>query len=320
MNPADTRAVASDPAALAAEVARLKQELDAVVLAHFYQEPAIQDVADHVGDSLYLAQRAEAAAAEVIVFAGVHFMAETAKILNPDKPVLVPDLSAGCSLADGCPAEEFAAWRARYPEHKVVTYINCSAATKAQSDIICTSSNAVKVVESFPPDQPLIFAPDRFLGRWVAEQTGRDLVLWPGSCEVHEVFSAIRLEELREEHPAAVVAAHPECPGVVLDQADHIGSTSSILAYARRTPAREIIVVTEPGILHQMQKENPDKVLIPAPGADETCSCNLCPHMRKNTPAKLVACMQNRSPEVVVPRDLAERALVPLQRMLDLSR
>ncbi len=319
MNPTDTTTPMA-PAALAAEVTRLEQELDAVILAHFYQEPAIQDLADHVGDSLYLAQKAAATDAEVIVFAGVHFMAETAKILNPDKPVLVPDLTAGCSLADGCPPDEFAAFRAQYPDHAVVTYINCSAATKAQSDIICTSSNAVKVVESFPPEQPLIFAPDRFLGRWVAEQTGRELVLWHGSCEVHEVFSAIRLEELREEHPDAVVAAHPECPGVILDQADHVGSTSSILAYARRTPAREIIVVTEPGILHQMQKENPDKVLIPAPGADETCACNLCPHMRKNTPAKLLACMRHRRPEVVVDPEVAVRALVPLQRMLDLGR
>ena len=319
MNPLDAT-IAADPAAAAAEVARLKQELDAVILAHFYQEPAIQDLADHVGDSLYLAQRAAETRAEVIVFAGVHFMAETAKILNPDKQVLVPDLSAGCSLADGCPADAFAAWRAQYPDHKVVTYINCSAAVKAQSDIICTSSNAVKVVESFPPDQPLIFAPDRFLGRWVAAQTGRDLVLWQGSCEVHEVFSAIRLEELREEHPDAVVTAHPECPGVILDQADHIGSTSSILAFARQTPARKIIVVTEAGILHQMQKENPDKILIPAPGADETCSCNLCPYMRKNTVAKLIACMRERSPEVTVAPELARRALAPLQRMLELSR
>lgn len=307
-----------DPA-VAEEIHRLRRELNAVILAHYYQEPALQDLADHVGDSLYLAQRAAETAADVIVFAGVHFMAETAKILNPDKLVLVPDLEAGCSLADGCPADEFSAWLANYPGHKVVSYINCSAATKALSDIICTSSNAVNVVQSFPPDQPLVFAPDRFLGRWVAEQTGRDLVLWHGSCEVHEVFSAIRLEELREQHPNAVVAAHPECPGVILDQADHIGSTSSILAFARRTPAREIIVVTEPGILHQMQKENPDKVLIPAPGADETCSCNLCPYMRKNTPAKLLACMRDRRPEVTVAPDLAQRALAPLQRMLALS-
>jgi len=313
MNPAvDTRDHVS-------EIQRLRKELGAVILAHFYQEPAIQDLADHVGDSLYLAQQAAATDAEVIVFCGVHFMAETAKILNPDKLVLVPDLTAGCSLADGCPADEFAAWCAQYPDHKVVSYINCSAATKALSDIICTSSNAVKVVESFPPEQPLIFAPDRFLGRWVNEQTGRDMVLWHGSCEVHEVFSAIRLEELREEHPDAVVAAHPECPGVILDQADHVGSTSSILGFARTTPAREIIVVTEPGILHQMQKENPDKVLIPAPGADETCSCNLCPHMRKNTMAKLHACMRDRSPELVLDPELARRALAPLQRMLELS-
>jgi quinolinate synthase len=312
-------ATAAEPA-VAAEIDRLRRELNAVILAHFYQEAAIQDLADHVGDSLYLAQRAAETEAEVIVFAGVHFMAETAKILNPDKQVLVPDLDAGCSLADGCPADEFAAWLERYPEHKVISYINCSAATKALSDIICTSSNAVKVVESFPPDQPLVFAPDRFLGRWVAEQTGRDLVLWHGSCEVHEVFSAIRLEEMREEHPDAVVAAHPECPGVILDQADHVGSTSSILAYARATPARKIIVVTEPGILHQMQKENPDKVLLPAPGADESCSCNLCPYMRKNTVDKLHACMRDRAPELHLDPETAARALIPLQRMLDLSR
>jgi quinolinate synthase len=311
-------AVPIDPA-VAAEIEDLRRSMNAVILAHFYQEPAIQDLADHVGDSLYLAQRAAETDAEVIVFAGVHFMAETAKILNPDKLVLVPDLEAGCSLADGCPADEFAAWLRGYPGHKVVSYINCSAATKALSDIICTSSNAVKVVKSFPAEQPLVFAPDRFLGRWVAEQTGRDLVLWHGSCEVHEVFSAIRLEELREAHPQAVVAAHPECPGVILDQADHVGSTSSILAFARRTPAREIIVVTEPGIIHQMQKENPQKVLIPAPGADETCSCNLCPYMRKNTPAKLLACMRDRTPALEVDPDLARRALAPLQRMLDLS-
>jgi len=303
-----------------AEIQRLRRELNAVILAHFYQEPAIQDLADHVGDSLYLAQRAAEARADVIVFCGVHFMAETAKILNPEKLVLVPDLTAGCSLADGCPADEFAAWLAGYPGHKVISYINCSAATKALSDVICTSSNAVKVVESFPGDQPLVFAPDRFLGRWVNEQTGRDMVLWHGSCEVHEVFSAIRLEELREDHPDAVVAAHPECPGVILDQADHVGSTASILAYARTTPATKIIVVTEPGIMHQMQKENPGKTLLPAPGADETCSCNLCPHMRKNTLAKLHACMRDRTPALELDPELSRRALLPLQRMLDLSR
>ena len=317
--PAAPPAVPADPAVLA-EIDELRRELDAVILAHFYQEPAIQDLADHVGDSLYLAQRAAETEAAVIVFAGVHFMAETAKILNPDKLVLVPDLEAGCSLADGCPADQFADWLAQYPDHKVVSYINCAAATKALSDIICTSSNAVKVVESFPADQPLVFAPDRFLGRWVAEQTGRDLVLWQGSCEVHEVFSAIRLEELREDYPEAVVAAHPECPGVILDQADHVGSTSSILAFARTTPAAQIIVVTEPGIIHQMQKENPDKVLIPAPGADETCSCNLCPYMRLNTVTKLRDCLRERSPQLTLDPALAGEALAPLQRMLDLSR
>ncbi len=303
-----------------AEIQRLRRELDAVILAHYYQESAIQDLADHVGDSLHLAQRAAETDAEVIVFCGVHFMAETAKILNPDRLVLLPDLSAGCSLADGCPPDEFAAWRAQYPDHEVVSYINCSAETKAQSDMICTSSNAVKVVESFPADQPLIFAPDRFLGRWVAQQTGRDLVLWHGSCEVHEVFSAMRLEQLREAHPEAVVAAHPECPEIILDQADHVGSTSSILAFGRQTPAQAIIVVTEAGILHQMQKENPEKLLIPAPGADETCNCNLCPYMRKNTLEKLHACMRDREPSLQLDPDLAARALLPLERMLALSR
>jgi len=305
---------------LLAAIDERRRELNAVILAHYYQEPDIQDVADHVGDSLALAQRAAETEADVIVFAGVHFMAETAKILNPDRQVLVPDLEAGCSLADGCPADEFAAWRARYPHHKVVSYINCSAATKAQSDIICTSSNAVKVVESFPADQPLIFAPDRYLGSYVARQTGRDLVVWPGSCEVHEVFSEKRLVELKVTHPGAVVAAHPECPEAILRHADHVGSTSSILAYARETDAREIIVVTESGILHQMQKENPDKVLIPAPGADETCNCNECPYMKLNTLEKLYLCLRDRRPEVTVDPALAERALLPIRRMLDLGR
>jgi len=305
---------------LFAAIDDLRRDLDAVILAHYYQEPDIQDVADHVGDSLALAQQAAATRADVIVFAGVHFMAETAKILNPDRLVLVPDLTAGCSLADGCPPAEFSAWLAQYPGHKVVSYINCSAGTKALSDIICTSSNAVEVVESFPPEQPLVFAPDRYLGRYVAQRTGRDLVLWPGSCEVHEVFSERRLVELKALHPEAVVAAHPECPEAILQHADHVGSTSSILAYARRTPAREVIVVTESGILHQMRKENPEKVLIAAPGADESCSCNECPHMKKNTLEKLYLCLRDRSPELFVPADLADRARLPIERMLALSR
>ena len=302
------------------EINRLRRDLNAVILAHYYQEPAIQDIADFVGDSLALSQRAAEVDAEIIVFAGVHFMAETAKVLNPHKQVLLPDLAAGCSLADGCPPDEFAEFLARYPGHKVISYINCSAATKAMSDLICTSSNAVKMVESFPPDQPLVFAPDRYLGAWVSRTLGREMVLWPGSCEVHETFSEEGIVALRVANPDAVVAAHPECPERVLQHADHIGSTSSILAFARKTEARQIIVVTEPGILHQMQKENPDKELIPAPGMDETCNCNECPYMRKNTLEKLYLCMRDRAPEVLVEPDLSQRALAPIRRMLELSR
>lgn len=305
---------------LFAEIDALRGRLNAVILAHYYQEPDIQDVADHVGDSLALAQRAAETEADVIVFAGVHFMAETAKILNPRKQVLLPDLEAGCSLADGCPPDEFAEFIARHPGHKVVSYINCSAATKAMSDVICTSGNALKIVESFPAGQPLIFAPDRFLGGWVAKMLNRDLVLWHGSCEVHEMFSEKRLVELKIAHPDAVVAAHPECPEGVLQHADHVGSTASILAYARTAPSRQIIVVTEPGILHQMRKENPDKELIPAPGADESCNCNECPYMKLNTLEKLYLCMRDRTPEIVVDPATAAKALVPINRMLELSR
>lgn len=305
---------------LFAEIDRLRKELNAVILAHFYQEPDIQDVADFIGDSLALSQRAAETDAEVIVFAGVHFMAETAKILNPDKQVLLPDLEAGCSLADGCPPDEFRRFLADYPDHKVISYINCSAATKAMSDVICTSSNAVKIAASFPADQPLVFAPDRYLGNWVSRSLDRDLVLWPGSCEVHEVFSEKRLVELKAVHPGAVVAAHPECPRAILQHADHIGSTSGILAFARRTEARQIIVVTEPGILHQMQKENPDKELIAAPGQDESCNCNECPYMRMNTLEKLYLCLRDRTPEITVDPELAKQALIPINRMLELSR
>jgi len=305
---------------LFAEIDRLRRERRAVILAHYYQDPDIQDIADFVGDSLGLSQAAAATDAEVIVFAGVHFMAETAKLLCPEKTVLLPDLDAGCSLADGCPADAFAAFLSRYPGHKVVSYINCSAATKAQSDVICTSSNAVKIVASFPPDQPLVFAPDRFLGDWVSRQLGRDLVLWPGSCEVHETFSERKLIELKVSHPTAVVAAHPECPPAVLQHADHIGSTTSILEFARQTPARQIIVVTEPGILHHMRLENPGKELIPVPGADETCSCNECPYMKKNTLEKLYLCLRDGTPEITLDPALAARARAPIARMLELSR
>lgn len=305
---------------LFAEIDRLRKDLNAVILAHFYQEPDIQDIADFVGDSLALAQQAAATDADIIVFAGVHFMAETAKILNPQKQVLLPDLDAGCSLADGCPADEFATFLAQYPDHKVISYINCSAATKAMSDVICTSSNAVKIVQSFPADQPLVFAPDRFLGDWVRRSLKRDMALWPGSCEVHETFSEKKLVELKLEHPGAMVAAHPECPEGVLQHADMVGSTTAILNYAKETPAEKIIVVTEAGILHQMQKDNPGKQLIPAPGNDETCNCNECPYMKKNTLEKLYLCLRDRTPEIIVDADIAAKALVPINRMLELSK
>ena len=298
----------------------LRRELNAVILAHYYQDGAVQDVADFVGDSLALSQQAAETAADVIVFAGVHFMAETAKILNPDKTVLVPDLEAGCSLSDGCPSDEFAAFVARHPGHKVVSYINCSAATKALSDVICTSSNAVRIVQSFPPDQPVIMSPDRYLGAYVARKLGRELVLWPGSCEVHERFSAEHIAELRAAFPEAVVAAHPECREAVLATADHVGSTAGILKFARETPAREIIVVTEPGILHQMAKECPDKRLIPAPVEEDGCRCNECPYMRRNTLEKVYLCLRDQRPEVTVPEDIRLKALAPIERMLELSR
>lgn len=302
------------------EIDRLRRERRAVILAHYYQEPDIQDVADYVGDSLGLSQAAAATDADIIVFAGVHFMAETAKLLSPGKTVLLPDLDAGCSLADGCPADAFAAFLARHPGHKVISYINCSAATKALSDVICTSSNALKIVASFPAEQPLVFAPDRFLGDWVSRKLGRPLVLWQGSCEVHETFSERRLVELKAMHPTAVVAAHPECPPAVLQHADYIGSTTGILDFARTAPQQEIIVVTEPGILHRMRRESPDKTLIPVPGADESCSCNECPYMRKNTLEKLYLCLRDGWPEITLDPSLAARARAPIARMLELSR
>jgi len=302
------------------EIDRLRREMNAVILAHYYQEPDIQDVADHVGDSLALSQIAAGSKADVIVFAGVHFMAETAKILNPETLVLLPDLAAGCSLADGCPDEEFAAFLAEYPEHTVVSYINCSAATKARSDLICTSGNALKIVGSIPSDRPVVFAPDRHLGRWVGEQLGREMVLWDGSCEVHEQFSERKLVELKALHPGAVVAAHPECTEAVLQHADHIGSTAGLLAFARSTPAEKVIVVTEPGIIHQMKRASPGKIFLPVPGADESCSCNECPYMRLNTLEKLYLCMRDRTPEIRLDRALGERALIPIRRMLELSR
>ncbi len=296
----------------------LKKELNAVILAHYYQDPDIQDVADYIGDSLGLSRQAAETNADVIVFAGVHFMAETAKILNPTKQVLLPDLDAGCSLADSCPPEAFAAFKAQYPGHLVISYINCTAQIKAMSDIICTSSNAVKIVQHIPADQPIIFAPDQNLGRYVMEQTGRDLVLWPGSCMVHETFSEKKLVQLQMEYPDAEIIAHPECESAVLRHAHYIGSTTALLKYAQASPKQRFIVVTEPGIIHQMEKEAPGKQFIPAPPM-ASCACNECPHMRLNTLEKLYLAMKNRQPEITLPEDLRQAALAPMQRMLAMS-
>jgi quinolinate synthase len=297
----------------------LKRELNAVVLAHYYQDPDIQDIADYIGDSLGLAQQAAGTEADVIVFAGVHFMAETAKILNPHKLVLLPDLNAGCSLADSCPPEAFAQFKAAHPDHLVISYINCTADIKAMSDIICTSSNAVKIVEQIPADQPIIFAPDRNLGRYVMEQTGRDMVLWQGSCIVHETFSEKKLVQLQIEHPEAEIIAHPECEPHVLRHASYIGSTTALLNYSQKSDRSAFIVATEPGIIHQMQKQAPDKLFIPAPPIDNNCACNECPYMRLNTLEKLYWAMKNKTPEITLPEDVQAAALRPIQRMLAMS-
>jgi len=303
---------------LVAEIQALKQKLNAVILAHYYQEPGIQDVADYIGDSLGLSQQAAQTTADIIVFAGVHFMAETAKILNPDKTVLLPDLEAGCSLADSCPADQFAAFKAAHPDHLVISYINCTAAVKALSDIICTSSNAVKIVLQIPRDQPIIFAPDRNLGRYVMEQTGRDMVLWDGSCIVHETFSEQRILGLSLKYPTAKLIAHPECEPAVLRHADYIGSTTALLRYTQASPDQTFIVATEPGIIHQMQRANPEKTYIPAPSISN-CNCNECPYMRLNTLEKLYECMVSQAPEVTVEPDIAMAARKPIERMLTLS-
>jgi len=303
---------------LFAEIARLKRERNAIILAHFYQEPDIQDIADVIGDSLALAQAAERARADMIVFCGVHFMAETAKIVNPGKLVVLPDLEAGCSLADSCPAPEFARFVAAHPGHHVISYINCSAGVKALSDCICTSSNAERIIRSVPDGQPIIFAPDEQLGRYLVKLTGRDMVLWPGACSVHVIFSAREIVRLKVRHPEALVLAHPECLDNVLALADHIGSTTSILEYAKRSPARAFIVATESGIIHQMKKACPDKTFIPAP-PDNGCACNECPYMRLNTLEKVHRSMRDGAPAITMDEDLRVRALAPLQRMLALS-
>ena len=303
---------------LEAEIARLKREKNAVLLAHYYQDSDIQDVADFLGDSLQLAQAAAKTSADVICFAGVHFMAETAKILNPGKIVVLPDLEAGCSLAEGCPADKFAAWKAMHPNSLAVSYINCSAEVKALSDYIVTSSNAEKIVRSLPADKTILFGPDRNLGAWLNGRVGREMKLWQGSCIVHETFSERKLLGLRERHPKALVLAHPECEEAVLKYADYIGSTTGILNYAKATPATELIVATESGILHQMEKACPDKTFIPAP-PEASCSCNECPHMKKNTLEKVYLALRDLAPRLEMRSDLLEKARVPIERMLALS-
>ncbi|MBW4658806.1 MAG: quinolinate synthase NadA [Drouetiella hepatica Uher 2000/2452] len=306
------------PIDLFSAIQALKQELNAVILAHYYQDPDIQDIADYIGDSLGLAQQAASTNADVIVFAGVHFMAETAKILNPHKLVLLPDLNAGCSLADSCPPQEFAQFKAAHPGHIVVSYVNCTAEIKAMSDIICTSSNAVKLVQQIPVDQPIIFAPDRNLGRYVMEQTGREMVLWQGSCMVHETFSEKKIVQLQIHHPDAEVIAHPECEPAVLRHAHYIGSTTALLNYSKSSASSTFIVATEPGIIHQMEKYAPEKTFIPAPPMIQ-CACNECPHMRLNTLEKLYLAMRDRSPEITLPEEVRLAALRPIQRMLEMS-
>nr|WP_255373224.1 quinolinate synthase NadA [Chitinophaga sp. YR627] len=303
---------------LFAEIERLKKEKNAIVLAHYYQEPDIQDVADYIGDSLGLSQQAAKTDADIIVFAGVHFMAETAKILSPQKKVLLPDLKAGCSLADSAPPELFRKFKEKHPDHLVISYINCSAGIKALSDIICTSSNAEKIIESVPRDQPIIFAPDRNLGAYLSKKTGRDMLLWNGACMVHEIFSLEKITKLKIRHPKAKVIAHPECEAAVLEIADYIGSTTGLLNFSKKDDAKEYIVVTETGILHQMQKENPSKTFIPAP-PNNACACNDCPHMKLNTLEKLYLCMEFEEPEITMNEQLRIAAKKPIERMLEIS-
>lgn len=304
---------------LVSEIIRLKKEKRAVLLAHYYQEEEIQDIADFIGDSLELARRAKESEAERIVFAGVHFMAEGAKILNPNRKVLLPDLRAGCSLSDSCPPEAFARFRAIHPDHFVVSYINCSAAIKAQSDVIVTSSNAVKIVNRIPKDRKIIFAPDRNLGAFVAKQTGREMLLWQGTCMVHETFSERKIAAIQIEHPEAELIAHPECEPSLLTKAKFIGSTSSLLHYVEESPSTKFIVATEEGILHQMRKRAPGKILIPAP-PNQNCACNECPFMKLNTLEKIYLCLRDETPELIMDEALRLKALVPLERMLEWSK
>ncbi|HMR16717.1 quinolinate synthase NadA [Mariniflexile maritimum] len=306
---------------LVKEIKRLKKKKNAVILAHYYQVPEIQDIADFVGDSLQLSQKAAETDADIIVFAGVHFMAETAKILNPDKIVVLPDLKAGCSLADSCPPEAFEKFTKAHPDHIVITYVNCSAEVKALTDIVCTSSNAVKIVNSVPKDVPIIFAPDKNLGRYVSKQTGRDLLLWDGSCIVHEAFSIDKLIALHKKYPDHKIIAHPESEEHILNTASYIGSTSGMINFVKAHPNEKFIVATEAGILHKMQQEMPDTELLPAPAVeDNTCACSECHFMKMNTLQKLYDCLLNESPQIEVPEHIRKRALVPIERMLELSK
>ena|SRR5690606_6959191 len=303
---------------LFAEIERLKKEKNAIVLAHYYQEPDIQDVADYIGDSLGLAQQAEKTDADMIVFAGVHFMAETAKILNPSRKVVIPDLHAGCSLSDSCPPPLFKKFREQHPDHVVVSYINCSAGIKALSDVICTSSNAKLVVDSFPKEQKIIFAPDKNLGAYINKTTGRDMLLWNGACMVHEIFSLQKISKLKVRHPNAKLIAHPECEDAVLQIADFIGSTTGLLKFTQSDSSKEYIVATETGILHQMMKANPHKTFIPAP-PDNSCACNECPHMKRNTLEKVYLCMEYETPEITMDEDLRLQAKKSIDRMMEIS-
>lgn len=301
------------------EILKLKRERNAVILAHYYQESEIQDLADVLGDSLALAQAAQTSNADVICFCGVHFMAETAKILNPSKAVVLPDLKAGCSLADSCPAPMLAEWKKNHSEHYIISYINCSAEVKALSDVICTSSNAKKILEAAPKDRPILFGPDKNLGNWLKTQVAREFEVWPGACHVHEAFRAETILNLKLEHPDALFICHPECEEPVRFHADFIGSTSALLKFTQTSPAKKFIVGTEAGIIHQMEKAAPAKTFVPAPGTDKGCNCNICPYMKMNTLEKLYACLKNLEPQIHMDEALRVRALKPLQRMLELS-
>ncbi|MDP4710201.1 MAG: quinolinate synthase NadA [Saprospiraceae bacterium] len=303
---------------LVEEINKLKKEKNAIILAHYYQDADIQDIADYIGDSLGLSQEAAATDADMIVFAGVHFMAETAKILSPDKKVLLPDLKAGCSLADACPAPVFRKFKEKYPDHVVVSYVNCTAEMKTLTDICCTSTNAVQVIESIPEDKPIIFAPDINLGRYLEKKTGRKMVLWDGSCMVHEIFSAEKIAKLLHQHPEAELIAHPECEEHLLSHASFIASTTGLLKYTQRSNTQTFIVATESGIIHQMQKASPHKTFIPAP-PNNTCACNECPHMRRNTLEKLYICMKYELPEIILPDHIIRDARASIDRMLEVS-